>query len=388
MNGFDLAFALIALSAAIGGWRLGLVRRVIGWVGLIFGIFVASRLLPVLLTTPSPPQPIDLVKSLGVLLLGGTLGQGIGLFAGRRVKRLVDDGPISIADDVAGAIVGVLGVVVGAWMVVPAMVQIPGWPNEVARSSAVATRLTRTLGPPPDLLAGVSDSLGVPGLSDALQGVRDLQIEPSAPAESSVPPEFAERVRASVVRLSGPACHRRQSGSGFVVAPGVVATNAHVVAGAESLTISDDGGLDVDGEVVYLDVRNDVALVRAPDLDRPVLPLVEGAEGSDGAVFGYPGGGPLVVQPYRIAADSTVTSKDIYDNGRFSRRILIIGSRIGPGDSGGPLVAPDGAVAGMVFGIAPDDDQTAYAIPAPLVADALDRISPVPVSSGPCRLGA
>lgn len=387
MNAIDVVFILLAVTAAIGGWQMGLVRRVVGWIGLIVGVVVASRLLPVLLTSASPPRPMDLVKTLVILVAGGALGQSLGLFAGRHLRRLVDLGRLSTADAAAGAVIGVLGIVVGVWMVVPAMVQIPGWPAEMARGSAVASRLSRSLGEPPDVLAGVSESLGLTSLADALQGVRDLQIEPSAPAQSSVPGEVVQGVTPSVVRLSGPACDRQQSGSGFVIAPGVVATNAHVVAGTESIAITDDGDLRVNGSVAYLDVRNDIALVRAPGLDRPQLSLVVPEEGSSGAVFGFPGGGPLSIQPFVIAADTMATSKDIYDGDPFQRRILILGSRIGPGDSGGPLVTPEGAVAGVVFGIAPDDDQTAYAIPSELLKRALGRISAEPISSGRCRLG-
>lgn len=387
MNSLDLAVLAGLVLAGIGGWRLGLIRRVTGWVGLLAGVALVSRLLPDLISTPDRAGPADLLKSLGIVLVGGMVGQAVGHFVGGRVRRLITIPSLGTADSVVGMVVGVVGVLLVVWMIVPAMVQIPGWPAETARSSVVASRLTRVLGEPPDLLGGVSEALGVEGLPEALDSVRDLNIEPVAPADSTVPAEVLADVRRSVVKLSGPACQRQQSGSGFVIAPGTVATNAHVVAGTERLTISNDDGLDVDGVVTYLDLRNDIALVSAPRLDRPPLDLVESPAGSGGAILGYPGGGPLVVQPYTIAAATSARSRDIYGRDEFLRDILILGSRIGPGDSGGPLVADDGRVAGIAFGIAPDDDQTAYAVPSSLLREVAGRSATAAISSGPCRVG-
>ena len=385
MNQLDLAFLVGCLLAALGGFRLGLIRRVTGWIGLVLALVLVSRFLPSIVSTTATPAPADLLKSLGVLFVGGGIGQALGMAAGSKLKKLIDFTHLRILDAVLGSVLGVVGVLVAAWMIIPAMTQIPGWPAEAARGSQVAGRLTRALGDPPDVLAGVSKSLGVSGLSDALQGARDLNLDPSAPSKQPVPSEVLSRVQASVVKLSGPACERQQSGSGFVIAPGIVATNAHVVAGTESTTITNDDGLKVDGTVRYLDIRNDIALVVAPDLDRPALPLVEAGKDATGSILGYPGGGPLKIQPYTIAASTVATSQDIYDTGSFQRKILILGSRIQPGDSGGPLIDPAGQVAGIAFGIAPDDDQTAYAIPAALLGDLVTRISAEPIGTGACR---
>lgn len=385
MNQLDVAFLLGSVLAGLGGWRLGLIRRVTGWIGLLVGVVVASRLLPVVMPTPDQPRPADLVKSLVIILGVGIAGQAVGHFVGSRVRQLVTIARLGVADSAGGAVLGVLGVLLAAWMFIPTMAQIPGWPADMARGSVVVGRLTRSLGEPPDVLAGVGDSLGVEGLGDAIENVRNLNIEPEAPANSSLSEATLAAVRPSVVRLSGPACDRLQSGSGFVIAPGLVATNAHVVAGSEELTISDDDGLEVPGTVRYLDTRNDIALVAAPALDRPPLELVDAAEQDVGAILGFPNGGPLKVQPYVIAAETTATAHDIYDNERFLRKILIVGSEIGPGDSGGPLVEPGGKVTGIAFGIAPDHRETAYAIPASLLRGLVAEAAVEPIDSGACR---
>lgn len=387
MNLLDAAFLIGAVMACFGGWRLGLIRRVTGWIGLLVGVVVVSRFLPSILPTPDVPGPVDLLKRVGIIVIAGALGQTAGHLVGGRLRALVNVNPqLGMIDSVGGSIVGVLGLVIAAWMIIPTMVEIPGWPAQTARGSVVVARLTRALGRPPDVLAGIGDSLGVQGLGDALDNIKNLDIDPRAPDAPVLGDELVARVRPSVVKLSGPACNREQSGSGVVIAPGIVATNAHVVAGTESISITDDGGLDVGGTIRYLDLRNDIALVAAPDLDRPALELVDAAEGDIGAVMGYPGGGPLVVEPYNVAAVTTATARDIYDQGRFTRNILILGSRIEPGDSGGPLITTDGRVAGIAFGIAPDRVETAYAIPADLLRGLVARVSADPLPSGACRL--
>lgn len=384
MNQLDVVVLLGLVLAAVGGWRLGFIQRVAGWAGLVVGVVVASRLLPVILSTPSKPSPYDLAKTLAIVAIGGVIGQTLGHFAGNRFRRLVSVAQLGVADSIGGAVLGVIGLLVAAWMFLPTMVQIPGWPADAARGSTVAASLTDVLGSPPDVLAGVGDALGVKGLGDALEGVRDLQIQPDAPEENPLSDATFTAVRPSVVKLSGPACEREQSGSGFVIASGIVATNAHVVAGTESLTVSGDGELEVAGTVHYLDARNDIALVVAPDLDRPPLTMSRARDGDRGAILGYPGGGQLTVQPYAVAATTTASARDIYEGPLFSRRIMIVGSRIGPGDSGGPLVAPDGSVTGIAFGIAPDDDQTAYAIPSSLLDDLAADLVTEPIDTGPC----
>ena len=109
---------------------------------------------------------------------------------------------VGTLDAVAGGVFGVAGVVVAVWMIVPAMVQIPGWPADAARSSTVAARLSRALGDPPDVFGGVSKALGVPGLGNALQGV-GTDVEPTAPVDVPIAAAMLEQAKRSTVKLSG-----------------------------------------------------------------------------------------------------------------------------------------------------------------------------------------
>ena len=77
--------------------------------------------------------------------------------------------------------------------------------------------------------------------------------------------------RPSVVRVRGNACGLGVEGSGWIVRPGLVVTNAHVVAGIEPPVIDRRGGRSYSARVVSFDARNDVAILRVSGLQgRPL----------------------------------------------------------------------------------------------------------------------
>src|SRR5690606_7127027 len=121
------------------------------------------------------------------------------------------------------------------------------------------------------------------------------------PGETGLDDEVTARVSRSVVRVEGLACRRMQLGSGVVLAPELIVTNAHVVAGQESTTVVRDDGTNHEARVVHYDPATDLALLRVPGLDRDPLPLGEATVGDHGGVFGHPNGGDLRIAPYEIA---------------------------------------------------------------------------------------
>lgn len=384
MNPLDAAVAVGALGAFVGGWRLGLIQRLLSWIGLLGGLLVGSRIVAALAEGRTTTG--TLVRAVAVLAACALTGHVAGHVVGARLRSQLGESSVSVLDSLGGALVGVVATLVGAWMVLPAMTQVPGWPADAARGSLVAGRLTRVLGPPPDALDGIGRALGLGSVFDV---VADLSIDvgdvrPDVPVESPLDAATLERAASSTLRVQGEACGAISSGSSVVVLPGVVVTNAHVVAGGTSFRLSDDAGLVVDAELRAFDPVRDVAVLAAPGLDRAPLMLSGPSDDGAGAILGYPGGGQLRVSPYRIGARRTFEGTDIWGAGSHERSALVVGSRISPGVSGGPLVTPDGSVEGLAFGVAPDDPGLAYAIPADEVLEVLRSASETPVSSGRC----
>ena len=117
------------------------------------------------------------------------------------------------------------------------MANIPDWPARQARTSTIAQLVHDAFPEPPDTLKALRRLIGdehFPDVFDALQAAPDLG---PPPAESGLAQETADRVAQSTVKVEGVACRRIQDGSGSVIGPDLVVTNAHVVAGGEDIVV-------------------------------------------------------------------------------------------------------------------------------------------------------
>lgn len=111
-------------------------------------------------------------------------------------------------------------------------------------------------------------------------------------------------------------------GTGFVVAPGLVVTNAHVVAGATSIS-ENDGVQSEPATPVYFDPDFDLAVLRVSGLGLPPLTVDPGyvGRGTKAVVLGYPGGGPFDAQPAGVMMRFDPESPNIYDTASTERQI-------------------------------------------------------------------
>jgi hypothetical protein len=79
MNLLDGLIIVAAISAAIGGYRLGLLARAASWVGLALGLAIAARVLPTLIEQfQGSDSGSKLLVAAGVLMGGAFIGQGVG----------------------------------------------------------------------------------------------------------------------------------------------------------------------------------------------------------------------------------------------------------------------------------------------------------------------
>jgi S1-C subfamily serine protease len=387
MSVFDVVFIALALLAIIGGYRLGFVARVVSWIGLGLGLVVAVRLLPPFLDRlNTTSHGLVLVLTIGLLLVGASLGQALGFLLGGRSRPQRADGMLGTTDRVAGAMAGLAGLVVVVWLVLPVLVASPGWVSRQATTSWVAQRIDAALPPPPDAMQALQALVGSDDFPDVFDALRPTPELGPPPVESGLTVATATEVSRSVVKMEGAACGRVQDGTGFVVADDLVATNAHVVAGEHDTTVIRDDGQRFDGSVVAFDPNRDLALVRVSGFDRPSLPVQPTAVRDDtiGGVFGHPGGEPLRIAPFRVARQITATGRDIYGEGTTERQVLELASDLRPGDSGSAVVDPAGDVVGVAFAIARDQPDVAYALaPSELLA-VLQTGSTAVVSTGRC----
>ena len=190
------------------------------------------------------------------------------------------------------------------------------------------------------------------------------------------------RAAPSVVRVLGTACGLGVEGSGWGVAPRLVVTAAHVVAGEHDTTVTPFSGRTLQAQAVAFDSRNDLAILRVPGLTARPLRLVDPAQNASVAIVGYPEDGPLNSVPGRIGTTVTVLSDDAYGRGPVTRTVTSLSGFVRHGNSGGPAVDTAGAVQATVFA-ARATGSGGYGIPATVVRQALASARG-PVSTGPC----
>lgn len=358
----DLLLVLAAVAAAVGGYRLGFLARVTSWLGLALGVAGGSLLLPGLMRRLEGTSDVSMAFIAICALAGAALvGQAAGLVLGSRLHIALPDGPARSTDRVAGGAAGVVGVLIGLWLLLPTLGDIPGWISEQTRTSVVAREVSHRFPRAPDTIQALRRLVGddpFPTVFDRLQPAPEVG---SPPAATGLTDARAAEVIESVVKIEGEACGRIQEGSGFFVESNLVVTNAHVVAGEDRSVVELADGRDVDATVVAFDPRRDLAILRT-EVAGPPLQLDVGQVGDAGGVFGFPGGGQLEISPFQIGEEITARGRDIYDRAGTERQVLVLASDLAPGDSGSALVDPDGQVIGVAFAIAPDKPGVAYAL--------------------------
>jgi len=386
----DLVIAGVAVLAALGGYRIGFLGRVISWVGLAGGLYVAARLLPTVFRHLRNSSASTLLVVAVVVLIGGAvIGQALGLVVGGRLHHVLPIGPLRTLDRLVGAAVGAAGVLTVVWLLLPTLAATQGSVSKAVSDSAVARAMSRDLPAPPpalDVLRRIVGD-GNPEVFAALAPAADVG---APPASVPLSPSLVSAVAASTLKVEGQACQSIYEGSGFVVEPGLVVTNAHVVAGEKpgATSVMTPSGAVLGATVVAYDPYRDLALLAVPGLADAPLPLGTPRPGETGAVFGHPNGqDPLAVVPARVAAIEEAVGPDIYGTHNTKRSILVLASKLARGDSGGAVVDTSGQVIGVAFAISAQQSGTAYALNTSELTAFLAEPRSAHASTGACITG-
>ena len=157
------------------------------------------------------------------------------------------------------------------------------------------------------------------------------------------------------------------TGSGFVVdKDGTILTNAHVVDGADEVTVSfEDGGEEIPAEVKGVDTSSDLAALKIDpsDVDHlEVLPLGDSSKAEVGdpvVAIGNPFGLSRTVTTGIVSAlQREITAPD----GFQISNVIQTDASINPGNSGGPLLDAEGRVIGINSQIATGGGQGSVGI--------------------------
>jgi S1-C subfamily serine protease len=380
MTGLDWMIVVFAALLAIFGFRRGFIVAGLSLCGFAIGSFIGTRLGPLLLPQ-GPASPYAPMFGLaGALLAGAILATGFeGL--GLRLRRLVVVPGMGLLDGVLGAILsGALGLAI-AWILAAVVVQTTGTTQlraDVERS-AILRKLDDLLPPSATVLNVLASLDPLPSISGPLPNVGP------PPAGIARDPAVRGASRA-VVRVSGTACGLSIEGSGWVAAPDVVVTNAHVVAGEQDTSVEVEGREPaLPARAIAFDPTDDIAVLRVPGLGVAPLRLAEDPPaGRAGAVLGYPENGPFQARAARIGVTRTVLTDDAYGRGPVSRLLTPLRGLVRPGNSGGPLVGREGRVLTTVFASTTGGGSPGgYGVANSTVAGVLARARG-PVATGEC----
>ncbi|HET6737037.1 acid resistance serine protease MarP [Mycobacterium sp.] len=376
----DLAVLAVAFVAAISGWRSGALGSLLSFVGVVLGLVAGVLLAPHVVGNVDGPRT-KLFVTLFLILALVVIGEIAGVVLGRAVRGAIRNRTLRTFDSVIGVGLQVIAVLMAAWMLATPLTS-SDQPNLAAavRGSKVLAEVD-SLAPTwlkavPTRLKGLL--LDTPGIPDVLQPFdRTPIVAVDAPDAALANDAVVAATRPSVVKIRGvaPSCQKVLEGSGFVVSPNRVMSNAHVVAGSDSVTVEVDGQ-NYDASVVSYDPDADISILDVPDLPSPPLAFADkpAPTGTDAVVMGYPGGGDFTATPARVREIIELNGPDIYRKATVTREVYTIRGTVRQGNSGGPMIDRGGKVLGVVFGAAVDDADTGFVLTGNEVSRQLAKV--------------
>jgi S1-C subfamily serine protease len=358
VNLVDIVLLILLVASIVHGVRLGAAIQVLSFGGFWLGLFLGALLAPTVANAVSGSVAKAAVSLIVVFGLAAILG-GIGRVFGVRLWRVLHRARLAAADAGLGAVIAFIATLLASWLVASILVSAP----------SVFARIQKLI-----------NTEGFPTVF--------AQLPPATSGPVTLPTAPALRAATlaaspSTVKVQGVGCGQIQEGSGFVVAPNLVVTNAHVVAGILSPRVYDQAGSHRSTPVLF-DPAFDLAVLRTTGLTDPPLRLLgtNVGRGTQGAVLGFPGGGPFDVEPAGVLQEFDATGRDIYGQGLTTRPVYELQAVVRPGNSGGPLVEPDGTVIGVVFSRSAADSNIGYALASPGVNTRVHQAEATTTSSG------
>lgn len=374
MNLLDIVIILMVLLEVRRGAQIGIVRSFFSLTGFWIGLLLGAALTPYavkLASDASGKMLLTIACVLSVAFVGSLLGQALAGHLSKLTHRL----KLAPVDAALGAVFSAVVSLFIIWLFASVFSGVPFRNiNRQIQTSAIIRVLDEKLPPAPTVLARINRLISPYGFPEVFIG---REPAPAAPVDPATAAEIAKAVaaaEASTVRIEGAGCGGTVSGSGFVAAPGLIVTNAHVVAGINRPITIDQNGRHR-ASAVYFDPDLDLAILRADGLAGEPLPLAPESvpRGTAAVALGYPEGGPFRAVPAGVSQQFEARGRDIYSRGITLRTVYELQTMIESGNSGGPVVLTDGTVIGVVFARSQTTDNIGYAITSPDVMEALEQ---------------
>jgi len=192
-----------------------------------------------------------------------------------------------------------------------------------------------------------------------------------------------DQVKRSVFVIEGLVCGKNSLGTGVLVQQGVL-TNAHVVAGSETLKLIDSDGREFSSFVLAIDFQTDLALLDSSRITQEPLQINKPRLDMD-VVLMVGSGTEIQAIHSEIKRLIDISIADIYGDGSYIRSGMELSADVAPGDSGGPIVNTDEEVIGLVFSRSTNNEGISYGISSEEFEKVTSQPSETAVETGDCR---
>ena len=378
----DIIFILIAALYAASGYRRGFVRSVSELVGVLVGAAVALIIIRTLFSSIEPTSASAISgMMLGVgfltVLMGAGLGHGLGHLVAKAMSKPRENDTTRRIDGAAGSVFSAASIAAVGWILAfgASVGALPA--SGVIAESKVLTGIDKVVPDAADnTLMTVSTFLLEQGFGRFITPVTEVPLDRNVPSDAEAMESFAAAKAAdSVVRIDGKSpCHAGGIvGTGFIVGPELVMTNAHVVAGLERPTFT-VGGKSSYGKVVHIDAARDLAVVHVKGLQGDPLTFdMSARRGTTGVIVGYPSGGPYDARSAQVDRAVTMRAADIYGDGHHERDVFLVNATVRGGNSGGPMLSAAGDVLGVVYAKSTVGRESGFVLSSKLAAQVLEE---------------
>jgi len=369
----DLILLVVVAAFAVSGYRQGFIVGILSFFGFVGGALLGAEFGPSISRALVGGQTQQDVIAVVLLVSFAVIGQFVASSIGAAMRSTVTWRSATVLDSAGGSVVSAVSVLLIAWVVGSVLIESP-FPvvDTQVNNSLVLQTLDKFMPSPAktmfsDFRRLLASNSTYAAVFSGIGAERILAIPAPDPNVVSAP--GVADASGSVVRVQGvaPSCQRSIEGSGFVISPDHVLTNAHVVAGVTAhQTVTTRTGTIRSATVVYYDPQVDVAILDVPGLNLTPLHFARSANPGDNAVVaGYPlDATSLHLVPARIGGIQNAQGPNIYQTSTVTRQIYEIRAVVESGNSGGPLLSPRGTVDGVVFAAAVGESDTGFALTA------------------------
>src|SRR4051794_17337890 len=277
MTSLDWIIVALTLVAAFAGYARGFVVGAATLAGFAGGLFLGGRVGGLVVDSGSQSPYAPLFALVGALLGGLILGSLMETL-GHGVRRRLRIPGLGVVDGLGGALLSGAVALGLAWLAGAVALQTPGaitFRDEIQRST-ILKRLNDALPPTGPVLNALARF-------DPFPTIDGPSAQVPAPRAAIARDPQVKAASESVVKIQGIASGLGVEGSGWIARPGVVVTNAHVVAGQDNTTVQLGGKGDRhDATAIAFDPTNDIAVLRVDGLGGGAPPRPSPPRGGGG----------------------------------------------------------------------------------------------------------